>query len=156
MAALGLNLLVFLLAIVLVEPWKRKRLAQTFERKVEELSEDYARMMEGQMRNVEEKLKGHEVLLLKMAQDLAESSEYSAPVPQTTAPTYASSIPVELEEKTSEDVKIKVKVKESQKVVHLRIPRVIDVPVSTRTLELAAVGTGTFILGVVGSMLLSR
>lgn len=37
LAALALNLVVFVLAIVLVEPWKRKRLAQTFERKVEEM-----------------------------------------------------------------------------------------------------------------------
>jgi len=38
LTVLGLNLLVFVLAIVLVEPWKRRRLAQTFERKVEEMS----------------------------------------------------------------------------------------------------------------------
>ncbi|PIL22606.1 hypothetical protein GSI_15296 [Ganoderma sinense ZZ0214-1] len=37
LAALALNLAVFVLAIVLVEPWKRRRLAQTFERKVEEM-----------------------------------------------------------------------------------------------------------------------
>ena len=37
LAALALNLAVFVLAIVLVEPWKRRRLAQTFERKVEEV-----------------------------------------------------------------------------------------------------------------------
>lgn len=38
LAVLALNLAVFLLALVLVEPWKRRRLAQTFERKVEEMS----------------------------------------------------------------------------------------------------------------------
>ncbi|KAI0720539.1 Mdm33 family-domain-containing protein [Cerioporus squamosus] len=38
LAVLALNLAVFVLAIVLVEPWKRRRLAQTFERKVEEMS----------------------------------------------------------------------------------------------------------------------
>ncbi|KAH9854763.1 Mdm33 family-domain-containing protein [Lenzites betulinus] len=38
LAALALNMAVFVLAIVLVEPWKRRRLAQTFERKVEEMS----------------------------------------------------------------------------------------------------------------------
>ena len=37
LAALALNLAVFVLAIALVEPWKRRRLAQTFERKVEEV-----------------------------------------------------------------------------------------------------------------------
>jgi sensitive to high expression protein 9 len=149
MAALGLNLLVFLLAIVLVEPWKRKRLAQTFERKVEELSEDYAKMMEVQMRNVEEKLRGHEALLVKMAEDLAAKQEDSAPL--QLPPT-----PAAVEGTGLEDVKIKVKEKEKEKTVHLRIPGVIDVPVSGRTLELAAVGTGTFIIGVVGSILMSR
>ncbi|KAI0766392.1 Mdm33 family-domain-containing protein [Trametes elegans] len=38
LAALALNMAVFVLALVLVEPWKRRRLAQTFERKVEEMS----------------------------------------------------------------------------------------------------------------------
>lgn len=37
LAVLGVNVVVFVLAIALVEPWKRRRLAQTFERKVEEL-----------------------------------------------------------------------------------------------------------------------
>ena len=37
LAVLGVNVAVFVLAIALVEPWKRRRLAQTFERKVEEL-----------------------------------------------------------------------------------------------------------------------
>lgn len=37
LAALGLNLLVFVVAIVFVEPWKRRRLALTFEKKIEEM-----------------------------------------------------------------------------------------------------------------------
>jgi sensitive to high expression protein 9 len=40
MAALALNLIVFITATLVVEPWKRRRLAQTFEKKVEELSEE--------------------------------------------------------------------------------------------------------------------
>jgi sensitive to high expression protein 9 len=47
LAALGLNLVVFILAIVLVEPWKRKRLAQTFEKRIEELSKETRAMIEG-------------------------------------------------------------------------------------------------------------
>ena len=34
LAALGLNLIVFILAIVVVEPWKRKRLGETFEKRI--------------------------------------------------------------------------------------------------------------------------
>jgi sensitive to high expression protein 9 len=37
LAVLGVNVFVFVLAIVLVEPWKRRRLTQAFERKVQEL-----------------------------------------------------------------------------------------------------------------------
>jgi sensitive to high expression protein 9 len=36
--ALGLNILIFILAIIVVEPYKRKRLAETFEKRIEELS----------------------------------------------------------------------------------------------------------------------
>ncbi|KAI0754902.1 Mdm33 family-domain-containing protein [Daedaleopsis nitida] len=46
LAALALNMAVFVLAIVLVEPWKRRRLAQTFERKVEEMSAQTAAAFE--------------------------------------------------------------------------------------------------------------
>ncbi|THH31185.1 hypothetical protein EUX98_g3010 [Antrodiella citrinella] len=38
LTVLGLNLLVFIVAILFVEPWKRRKLAQTFERKVEEMT----------------------------------------------------------------------------------------------------------------------
>lgn len=37
LAVLGVNVFVFVLAIVLVEPWKRRRLTQAFERKVQEM-----------------------------------------------------------------------------------------------------------------------
>ena len=37
LAVLGANVLVFVLAIVLVEPWKRRRLMQAFERRVLEM-----------------------------------------------------------------------------------------------------------------------
>jgi sensitive to high expression protein 9 len=39
LAVLGVNMLVFILAIVLVEPWKRRRLMQAFERKVQEMED---------------------------------------------------------------------------------------------------------------------
>ena len=52
LAVLGINLLVFVLAIVLVEPWKRKRLAQTFETKVEALSLENTAVVERGMENL--------------------------------------------------------------------------------------------------------
>ncbi|EMD39999.1 hypothetical protein CERSUDRAFT_45774 [Gelatoporia subvermispora B] len=47
LAAMGLNVLVFVLAIILVEPWKRRRLAQTFERKVKQMSAESISALEG-------------------------------------------------------------------------------------------------------------
>ncbi|KZP01370.1 mitochondrial distribution and morphology family 33, partial [Calocera viscosa TUFC12733] len=38
LVALGLNMVVFVLAVIAVEPWKRKRLAQTFEKRVVEMT----------------------------------------------------------------------------------------------------------------------
>ncbi|KAH8818924.1 Mdm33 family-domain-containing protein, partial [Flagelloscypha sp. PMI_526] len=40
LGVMGLNLLVFVAAILFVEPWKRKRLAETFEKKVDALQEE--------------------------------------------------------------------------------------------------------------------
>ena len=42
LVALGLNMLVFISAILVVEPWKRRRLVQTFEGKISELSAENA------------------------------------------------------------------------------------------------------------------
>ncbi|KAG8214754.1 Mdm33 family-domain-containing protein [Butyriboletus roseoflavus] len=45
LAVLGVNLVVFIMAIIVVEPWKRKKLAQTFEKKVEEMSAETKALM---------------------------------------------------------------------------------------------------------------
>ncbi|KIY61858.1 mitochondrial distribution and morphology family 33, partial [Cylindrobasidium torrendii FP15055 ss-10] len=55
-AALALNLIVFILAIILVEPWKRKRLAQTFEKKTEELSAETKDVVEAGIADVKKEL----------------------------------------------------------------------------------------------------
>ncbi|KAL4263016.1 Sensitive to high expression protein 9, mitochondrial [Pleurotus pulmonarius] len=64
LAALGLNLFVFITAILVVEPWKRKRLAQTFEKKVEELSQETAAMVDQRVGRVEALLQVQADLLL--------------------------------------------------------------------------------------------
>ncbi|KAI0335825.1 mitochondrial distribution and morphology family 33, partial [Cubamyces sp. BRFM 1775] len=56
LAALALNMAVFVLAIVLVEPWKRRRLAQTFERKVEEMSAATAAAFESRTEELKDRL----------------------------------------------------------------------------------------------------
>ena len=49
MAALALNLLVFIMATLIVEPWKRRKLAYTFEKKVEELSDETRDLLEKEL-----------------------------------------------------------------------------------------------------------
>lgn len=56
MAALALNLLVFVMATLIVEPWKRRRLAHTFEKKVEELSEETRDLLEREICHLETRL----------------------------------------------------------------------------------------------------
>ncbi|KAF5384657.1 hypothetical protein D9757_007484 [Collybiopsis confluens] len=63
LAVLGLNMFVFILAIVLVEPWKRKRLAQTFEKKVEELNEEYKGMLGENMQVLQKRLEDQSVII---------------------------------------------------------------------------------------------
>lgn len=56
MAALALNLLVFIMATLVVEPWKRRRLAQTFEKKVEELSGETKDILEKEIHDLSARL----------------------------------------------------------------------------------------------------
>jgi len=56
MAALALNLLVFIMATLIVEPWKRRRLAYTFEKRVEELSEETKDLLEKEIHHLETRL----------------------------------------------------------------------------------------------------
>lgn len=78
LAALGINLLVFILAIVLVEPWKRKRLAQTFETKVEALSLENTAVVERGME--------------KLAQHFAEQQNLLLSVVDVKSPTSAERV----------------------------------------------------------------
>ena len=80
MAALALNLLVFIMATLVVEPWKRRRLANTFEKKVEELSEETKDLLEREI--------GHlEVRLEAVISAIPPSPSQPPPVPLTEAET---------------------------------------------------------------------
>ncbi|EPQ54748.1 hypothetical protein GLOTRDRAFT_111396 [Gloeophyllum trabeum ATCC 11539] len=67
LAALGLNVVVFVLAIALVEPWKRRRLAQTFEKKIEELEVENRNMIQGGMKELSQHLETQEQFLSHIA-----------------------------------------------------------------------------------------
>jgi len=142
LAALGLNLIVFILAIMVVEPWKRRRLAQTFEEKIEEMSVESKERTEESLRGIGEKFIQQEHLLSQVLQavggvnDLREDivgmqrtiEENITPVPQ-----------VQFVEIPTPDK-------------YISVP---GVPVSLpqRTFELAAVGVGAFVLGIIASVL---
>jgi sensitive to high expression protein 9 len=68
LTVLGLNLLVFILAIVVVEPWKRRNLAKTFENKVHELSMENAAKLDASMQEIGKQLARQEQLI-QAAQD---------------------------------------------------------------------------------------
>ncbi|KAI6039674.1 Mdm33 family-domain-containing protein [Pisolithus marmoratus] len=72
LAALGVNLVVFVAAIVFVEPWKRKRLAQTFERKVEELGAETKAAVDEGAKRIEERMANQERLLAELFSGVAE------------------------------------------------------------------------------------
>ena len=126
LAALGLNMLVFILAIIVVEPWKRRRLAQTFEKKIEEMSLENAARLETSMQVIEGHISRQEGLLEFLKTEVSKKVE--EPI-------------VLLETKEPEEV-----VALDESVANFR----------QRSLEIAAVGAGAFILGILSTILLSR
>ncbi|KAF8606770.1 hypothetical protein BDV93DRAFT_520398 [Ceratobasidium sp. AG-I] len=67
LAALVANMVVFVVAIVWVEPWKRKRLAETFERRVVELSEETREVIGSGVKGLEEHFEKQEKVLAQLA-----------------------------------------------------------------------------------------
>ena len=57
---LGVNVLVFALAIIVVEPWKRRRLAATFEQRVHELSNETNTLLAAGLQEVKETMERHQ------------------------------------------------------------------------------------------------
>lgn len=74
MMVLGVNVVVFILAIVVVEPWKRRRLAQTFEKKVEEMALETQALIESGSTNLEKRLVKQEGLI----SEIVERAAYDA------------------------------------------------------------------------------
>ncbi|THH19081.1 hypothetical protein EW146_g2028 [Bondarzewia mesenterica] len=75
LAVLGVNVFVFVLAIVLVEPWKRKRLAQTFERKVEELERVNGEIVKSSIGALEGRLDVQEHMLERLVTAVETKAE---------------------------------------------------------------------------------
>ena len=128
LAALGLNMLVFILAIIVVEPWKRRRLAQTFEKKIEEMSLENAARLETSMQVIEGHISRQEGLLEFLKTEVSNKVE-----------VVQEPIALEMKEPAAV-VAIDESVINSQQ----------------RSWEIAAVGAGAFVLGILSTILLSR
>ncbi|KAI9568388.1 Mdm33 family-domain-containing protein [Boletus coccyginus] len=86
LAVLGVNLVVFIMAIIVVEPWKRKRLAQTFEKKVEELGAETKALMNSSAARVEDRLTGHEKLLTELITQETSQRALATTIPKEASP----------------------------------------------------------------------
>jgi sensitive to high expression protein 9 len=67
LAVLGVNVLVFVLAIALVEPWKRRRLTQAFEREVREMEKANLDAVREGMGALRSRLEEQDVVLARLA-----------------------------------------------------------------------------------------
>ena len=94
LGVMGLNLAVFILAIVIVEPWKRKRLGETFEERMVVLERENQAIMRDGMERIEHHFGRQEEVLTKLASVTApfEAPSPSIPVNNTPAPAEPSTI----------------------------------------------------------------
>lgn len=104
---LGVNVFVFIVAIVIVEPWKRKRLAETFEKRIEQLSLENRTMIAEGMNNLATHFEKQENVLIQLT--ARGETPSSTPIPVSEAvieediPT--TSPPVSLLERTAKAAK---------------------------------------------------
>ncbi|KAJ7644314.1 Mdm33 family-domain-containing protein [Roridomyces roridus] len=80
LAALGLNLLVFVTAILFVEPWKRRRLAMTFEKKIEEMGAEYRAIVEENVQEIGRKIEAQTQLLADSSRETVVVEPIAPPV----------------------------------------------------------------------------
>lgn len=142
LAALGLNLLVFILAILIVEPWKRRRLAQTFETKIEELSVENAMKLEESMKQIGGKFTEQEHLLSDILDEIVALKGVQAKIVGMQEAEMRG-----MEMQPNQDI-----------APSLGEPAAVSIPglyvtLPQRTFELAAIGVGAFVLGVISVVL---
>ncbi|KAF8319049.1 hypothetical protein DL93DRAFT_2164746 [Clavulina sp. PMI_390] len=111
LGALGLNLLVFILAIVVVEPWKRKRLGETFEQRMIVLERENQALMKDGMQKLEEHFEKQEEILTRLAamSTLTPVDHSPAPAPpsdQNSAPVTLASLEDVLSAQSLRDARV--------------------------------------------------
>ena len=135
LAALGLNMFVFILAILLVEPWKRRRLAQTFERKIEELSAENETRLDASMHSITQQIARQSALLETLKEEVTRNVQESFPGTVSAA---------------QEDSQGETPLEDRSDV------QVLSWAPSRRQLEMAAIGAGAFVIGILSTVLFSR
>ena len=81
LAVLAVNVIVFVLAIMLVEPWKRRRLTQAFERKVQEMEMANLDVVNKGMDALQRRLERQEEIILAQLAGRTSSSTASPSAP---------------------------------------------------------------------------
>ena len=136
LVALGLNMLVFITAILVVEPWKRRRLAQTFEDKITGLGMENEKRLDEGLKVLGEQL---QTLLSRELNDgLTKNLENKVPSSSPAAPKDST-----------------------ENEGHILTPITADIGsqqlhFSRRELEFAAFGAGAFVAGILSSILFTR
>lgn len=94
LGALALNLVVFILAIVVVEPWKRKRLGETFEQRLVVLERENQSLMRDSMQKLEEHFENQEQILSRLAAATTPTPvDHASPSPVNDSSSEASDLP---------------------------------------------------------------
>jgi sensitive to high expression protein 9 len=107
LAVLAVNVVVFVVAIMLVEPWKRRRLTQAFERKVQEMEMANLDVVNKGMGALQSRLeKQEEIILAQLAGISSSTAPPSAPVLQEQQPRAAAAVEFAGITLAREDVKL--------------------------------------------------
>lgn len=81
LAVLAVNVVVFVLAIMIVEPWKRRRLTQAFERKVQEMEVANLDVVNKGMHALQTRLEKQEQVIIAQLAGTSSSTAPPLPVP---------------------------------------------------------------------------
>jgi len=134
LVALGLNMFVFILAILIVEPWKRRRLAQTFESKIEELSTENGMRLETSMQSISQQIGRQGALLEALTEEVTRNVQENL----------RETVPEAHEDTQGETLEDRSDV------------QAISWAPSQRQLEMTAVGVGAFMVGILSTVFFSR
>jgi sensitive to high expression protein 9 len=92
LGALALNLLIFVLAVVVVEPWRRQKLTQGFEKRIAKIGLDNAALLEKGLKEMDRRLERQRVLLMEITTGTTGEKYTSADVDRRSLTRHQVSI----------------------------------------------------------------